>query len=332
MHRYLIEMLECPSCHGELDWDISQALGDRVEFAQVTCCVCSYQYEVKHGIGQFLTPDLPGEDLWDQVDSQLIQYLRQNPQIEKALMEVPLDTLSPADQFFRGMVLEEKGEYEQARTTFNLANKGIYTADYLACSDRMIDIAIDRLKNNHEPIVDLASGKGMLVERMAQDLTSYIVGTDISPRVLLSNRRRFEYFDLYDKISFLAFDARRTPFQNGAVNTLTTYQGLPNIREPGYLLQELRRTVSGSFLGITLFFPEDDQENNRMIEKIGLSNLIYHRSAFESFARAGWEAEMIESCVGKALPTPVGEVIEGAGIDAIPVVETTIEWDLLYAV
>lgn len=332
MHKFLIEMLECPRCHGELAWDITQALGDRVEFAQINCHLCSSEYEVKHGIGQFLIPDLPGEDLWEQVDSQLIQYLRQNPQIEKALMEVPLDTLSPADQFFRGLVLEEKGEYGEARKTFDLANKGIYTADYLACCENMINIAIDRLKNNHEPVVDLASGKGMLVERMAQDLTSYIVGTDISPRVLLSNRRRFEYFGLYDKVSFLAFDVRHTPFQNAAVHTLTTYQGLPNIREPGYLLQELRRIVSGSFLGITLFFPEDDQDNNSMIEKIGLSNLIYHRSAFDSFARAGWEVETIKSCVGKALPTPVGEVIEGAGIDAIPVVETTIEWDLLYAV
>jgi uncharacterized protein YbaR (Trm112 family) len=332
MHKFLIKMLECPRCHGELAWDIIQALGDRVEFAQINCHICSSEYEVKHGVGQFLTPDFPGEDLWEQVDSQLIQYLRQNPQIEKTLMEVPLDTLSPADQFFRGLVLEENGEYGQAKITLDMANKGIYTAYYLACSENMINIAIDRLKNNHEPVVDLASGKGMLVERMAQDLTRYIVGTDKSPRVLLGNRRRFEYFDLYDKVSFLAFDARRTPFKNGAVNTLTTYQGLPNIREPGYLLQELRRIVSGSFLGITLFFQEDNQENNRMIEKIGLSNLIYRRSAFESFARAGWEVETIKSCIGKALPTPVGVVIEGAGIDAIPVAETKIEWDLLLAV
>jgi uncharacterized protein YbaR (Trm112 family) len=149
MHKFLIEMLECPRCHGELAWDITQTLGDRVEFAQINCHICFSEYEVKHGVGQFLTPDLPSEDLWEQVDSQLIQYLRQNPQIEKTLMEVPLDTLSPADQFFRGLVLEEKGEYGQAKITLDLANKGIYTADYLACSEKMLDITIDRLINNH---------------------------------------------------------------------------------------------------------------------------------------------------------------------------------------
>ena len=35
--------------------------------------------------------------------------------------------------------------------------------------------------------------------------------------------------------------------------------------------------------------------------------------------------------IGKACPTPKGEVIEGAGIDALPVTETKLEWGVLAA-
>lgn len=331
MHKYLIDMLECPYCNGELDWDIKQSHDDRVEFAQITCRVCSAEYEVIQGVGQFLTPDLPREDLWEQVDSNLIQYLRHNPEVEKALMEVPLESLAPADQFFRALVLEEMGDYARAKVASDLALKGIYTPEYLVCSENLINFMIEVLSNSSDPIIDLASGKGILVEQMARKLPRKIVATDFSPLVLVGNRHRFEYFDWLDQVSFLAFDARRTPFKDGAVTTLTTYQGLSNIREPGHLLQELRRIVSGSFLAITFFFQENGKEHKYMIEELGLSNLIFRHIALESFPKAGWEVKTIKTCFSKALPTPTGEVIKGAAIDALPVAETTLEWNLLFA-
>jgi len=66
------------------------------------------------------------------------------------------------------------------------------------------------------------------------------VATDYSPHVLRQDRRRLVSFGLYDKISLLAFDARRTPFKNGAVETLTTNVGLSNVENPRNLLKELR--------------------------------------------------------------------------------------------
>jgi uncharacterized protein YbaR (Trm112 family) len=118
MQNFLIKMLECPSCHGELNWRIIQHQGDRIEEAEVNCKKCGNTYPVKEGIGLFLTPDLPRNDLWEQIDSQLIQYLRENPKIESKLMDVPLNTLNPADQFFRSQVLEERGEFAQSAFYF----------------------------------------------------------------------------------------------------------------------------------------------------------------------------------------------------------------------
>lgn len=241
MHTYLIEMLECPACHDELDWSIIDSNEDRIETAEAHCNACTATYPVRDGIGLFLTPDLPRNDLWEQVDSGLIQHLREHPELEQQLMEVPVDKLAPADQFFRALVLEEHGNFIKAQVVEASANKDLYTTEYTNCWNRQLDYTIERLSTTDGPIVDLASGRCYLVEKLVRRLERLIVATDFSPGVLRRNRRWLESFGLYDHVSLLAFDARRTPFKDGAVENLTTNLGLPNIEEPGSLLKELRR-------------------------------------------------------------------------------------------
>jgi len=69
MQAYLIEMLECPACHGRLDWNIVEHNEDQIAVAEATCKACAAIYPVRDGIGLFLTPELPRHDLWEQVDS-----------------------------------------------------------------------------------------------------------------------------------------------------------------------------------------------------------------------------------------------------------------------
>jgi uncharacterized protein YbaR (Trm112 family) len=333
MRNYLIEMLECPACHGELAWTVAERCGNRIEMAEARCTACAATYPVREGIGLFLTPELPRDDLWEEADSRLIQYLREHPQVERPLMGVPLDTLAPADQSFRALVLEERGEYAEAKAAEDLANVGLYTPEVLVCQESQVNYVLERLSASDGPIVDLASGRGYLVEELARKLERPIIATDFSPRVLRRDRRWLEFLGLdpYDQVSLLAFDARRTPFKDGAVETLTTNLGLPNIREPGNLLQELRRIIAGTFLAVHHFYPEDDEANAAALHEVGLSTLLFHRSALECFAEAGWQVEVANVCAGKARPTPTGVVLEGAGIDAFPVVETVLEWCVLVA-
>ena len=331
MHSYLIEMLECPVCHGELAWTVTERRGNRIEKAEAHCVACAATYPVREGIGLFLTPDLPRNDLWEQVDSQLIQYLRENPEVERQLLDLPLNTLTPADQFFRALALEERGEYAQAKAAKDLATTGLYTPEHLACSDSQVNYVLGLLSASDGPIVDLASGQGHLVERLAHRLERPIIATDFSPRVLRRDRRWLEFFGLYDRVSLLAFDARCTPFKNGAVKTLTTYLGLPNIEQPGDLLQELRRIVAGTFLAISHFFPEEDEANAAIIRQAGLSALLFRRSALEHFAVAGWQVDVANVHQAKARPTPRGVLLEGADIDALPVAETMLEWCVFVA-
>ena len=331
MQDFLIEMLECPSCHGELNWKITQHQGERIEEAKVNCKKCGNTYLVKEGIGLFLTPDLPRNDLWEQLDSQLIQYLRENPQIESKLMDVPLNTLNPADQFFRAQILEERGEFAQAKATANFAYSKLYAPEYLKCYNAQINYLIAQLSIFDGPIIDLASGRGDLAELLVRKLKQPIVFTDFSPQILRRNRRWLEFFGLYERVSLLAFDARRSPFKDGAIKMMTTNLGLINIEEPENLLIELRRIVSGKFFAISHFYPEDDEVNAEAIKKLGVDQFLFRNSALEFFYSAGWQVKMENMMIGKACPTPKGEVIEEAGIDAFPVAETKLEWGVLAA-
>ncbi len=326
-----MEMLECPSCHGELNWKIIQHQGDRIEEAEVNCEKCGDTYPVKEGIGLFLTPDLPRNDLWEQLDSQLIQYLRENPQIESKLMDAPLNTLNPADQFFRAQILEERGEFAQAKAIANLAYSELYAPEYLKCYNAQINYLIAQLSIFDGPIIDLASGRGDLAELLVRKLKQPIVFTDFSPQILRRNRRWLEFFGLYERVSLLAFDARLSPFKDGMIKMMTTNLGLINIEEPENLLIELRRVVSGKFFAISHFYQVDDEINAEAIKKVGLDQFLFRKPALNSFCRAGWQVKIENMMIGKACPTPKGEVIEGAGIDAFPVTETKLEWGVLVA-
>ncbi|GAG13011.1 unnamed protein product, partial [marine sediment metagenome] len=77
--------------------------------------------------------------------------------------------------------------------------------------------------------------------------------------------------------------------------------------------------------------PEDDEVNAETIKKLGVDRFLFRNSALESFYSAGWQAKMENMMIGKACPTPKGEVIEGAGIDAFPITETKLEWGILAA-
>ena len=331
MDDFLLEMLECPACRSALTWEVSKHHRDRIEEAEARCVGCRASYPVLEGIGIFLTPDLPRTDLWEQVDTHLTQYLREHPEAERQLLDVPLDTLAPADQFYRALALEERGDYAQAKAALDSARPRLYSPSYLVSHERQIDYVVGRLAASDGPIVDLASGRCQLVEVLARRLTSAVVATDFSPRVLRRNHRWLQFLGLRERVSLLAFDARRTPFKDGIVKTLTTNLGLPNVEYPGILLRELRRIVGGAFLAISQFYPQDDEANAAALRQAGLSSLVFRRSTLEHLTAAGWHVKVANLCTGRALPTPTAVLLEGAAIDAFPVAETRLEWCVLVA-
>lgn len=326
MKKYLVEMLECPICHHQLNWQIEIEKEDQIEQAEAYCSSCDAMYPVIDGIGIFLTPDLPRKDLWGEVDSQLSLYLKSHPEHEKKLMGGPAEDLSPTDQQFRALVLDDRGNYEEGKKVEELAHKSMYTSEYKDCWDSQIDYVLGSLGEFDGPIVDLASGRCYLVEKLVSQLNRPVVATDFSPSVLRRDRKYFQYFELDHLVSFLAFDARKTPFRDGSIEIMTTNIGLPNIEDPGDLMNEIKRIVSSTFLAISHFFPIEDDQNHEVIKQAGIEAFVYKESAMNYFSVSGWKTKIENSCVANALPTPESKIFEGARADGLPVAPTKLEW------
>ncbi|MBN1965987.1 MAG: methyltransferase domain-containing protein [Anaerolineae bacterium] len=334
MQEFLLSMLECPLCHGDLRWRIEAGEAGCIDTATATCTDCEATYPIREGIGLFLTPELPRDDLWEQVGSNLSHFLDTNPDTARALLDGPLDALNPADQFLRAMALEDRGEFAAARRATASAWPGLYTPEYRTCAEQQLRFVVDQVnaQDSDAPIVDIACGRGQLIERLAEHTTRPIVATDFSPRVLRRNRRYFEHLHCCDQVNFLACDARLTPFKTGAVQVMTSNLGLQNISEPGNLLAELRRVLNpeGVFLAISYFYPPDDVANEPKLTEYGLLDILERERALELFRAAGWQVELASTCTGYAQPTPTSGIL-GMGIDGLPVAPTTLTWGTVVA-
>jgi len=331
MHTHLINILECPACHGSLTWAISAQREDRILSAMARCSRCDAEYPIREGIGVFLTPDLPRNDLWEEGERFVTQMLSDHPEIEAQLMGVPLSELGPADCFIRGMVHEEREQWDQAQLAFDSARIGMYTDEYNACQQSQVKYLVEEVTEGEGPIVDLASGRCTLVRKLIEDTDRPIVATDFSLRVLRRNRVWLTHHNLYGRVSLLAFDARRTPFRDRSIDMMTTFVGLPNIEQPGSLLKELRRVVSGRFLAISQFYPAADAVNVTALREYGLDNSMLLEPALNDFRKAGWDVSIRNLHRGLARPTPRSALIPDQGIDGFPIAETTLDWCVLEA-
>lgn len=331
MQEFVVKMLCCPVCHGELVWEIKEKFTHRIDHADAACAGCGAVFQVREGIANFVAEPEAGVDLWEQADSALLEHLDEHPEIKQKLLYGPVDALSPSDLFFRSMALEELGEFERARLLEGKANRGIYTEAYMACWDSQIDYVVKALAAGSGTVVDIASGHGYLAEHVLLETDRPMIITDFSPHVLRRNKQWLESVGEYHRVSLIAFDARQTPFKDDAVKCMTTNLGLPNIEHPGELLQELGRILDGRFLAISHFFPELEDANAALLREHELEEAAYKRLALAAFQAAGWQVAVENSCVGLAVPTAPSELMGGIRIDGLPVVATDLEWCVLVA-
>ncbi|MBX3082539.1 MAG: methyltransferase domain-containing protein [Anaerolineae bacterium] len=333
MHKTVVDLLICPLCHGLLDWTIEEQDERRILQADAYCSSCDVHYPVRDGIGLFVTPTLRKDDLWEEAASGLMGYLRANPEIERALMEQPLDALTPADQMLRTMWLEDQGNFEEAKRVADVAMSGLYTPEYVECFRSQTEFVYAQVASHapESPILDIASGRGYLVERLLALPNRLVIATDVSPRILRRDRQYLSMMGLYDRVTLLAFDARQTPFKAGSIQTMTTNLGLPNIDQPDLLLWELRRICEGTLFAINHFLPPNDTPNIEAISAMLPPDLLIKSSTTTHFAEAGWKVELANLCSGIAQPTPPSTLIEGLKIDTLPATETVFDWCVLVA-
>lgn len=330
MHKQYIDMLVCPICHKELEWHIKDESEKRIVNAQITCASCQAEYEVRDEIAVFLTDALTRNDLWEKGESGLEKYLKDNPDIYDRLMNTPEEELNGADYWYKASYYEMKRDFNISSRMFKNASPKIYTKDYIDGWDSQMEFIINSITDN-EPIIDIASGKGYLVEKLLKETNNDIVATDFSPTILVRNKEYYTFKGLYDRLSFIAFDARKTPFKDNSIATLTSNMGIQNIEQPGEVIKEMNRITKQEFMSIMQLIENDDKVHMDLMEKYSSKAYATLENALRTFNRSRWDVKVCNSFIANIKPTPEGEILKGASIDGFPVEETTIEYCVIQA-
>lgn len=266
------------------------------------------------------------EDTWADAESALSQFLRENPDVQHALLESPLAELSPADAYLRGSVLEERVGFDAARDAYASADSRLYSEEVRRARDEALGYVVEVVRGGDGLVVDVATGRGTLLERLLDATDRPLVATDVSSTILGHLRRRLGD----ERVRYITADARSLPFEDASVPTCVSHVGLANVPENDALLAELRRV--GRELVVThVFYPEGDDENRSVAREHGLETLLVRSSALDAFGAAGWKVEILAEQEVNAEPTPESLLIPGVRIDAIPVAATTATWCVLYA-
>ncbi len=331
MHESLVEILLCPACRGDLCWTVMERDGGVLLEADASCQDCGVTYQVREGIGAFLTPDLQRTDLWEEGHAEITEYLSTRPGLRAALVDAPLEDLEPVDRLLRAEYLEDLGDVAGAEQAGRGAREQLYTPELNELWDECLAHMAQISSGHPGPIVDVASGRGTLVELMVEGDCPLIVATDFSVRVLRRSRRRLLYMGQAGRVSHLVVDARKTPFCDDSIPALSSHMGLANIIVGASdALSELKRVCGGVLLFSHAFCRPDDPVHAPILREIG-HPLAFLEDATEALDSAGWDAEILINRRVPVKPTPTSKLIPEMIVDRFPITDAEFDGVLVAA-
>lgn len=324
MHRYLKELLLCPRCKHDLQWDTFKEDDVHIIDADAGCAACGEAYFVKDGVGCFLLDCDKNEDNWQKGDAFLERYFQDMPEAKAALLLTPPDWLNAADLYALASLLQSQGDEAGADKISKIAFQKTYTPEYRQALERQLNFISKEINVCNGFVLDIASGTGALVEKLLKNTELDIIASDISYSIMRKSRARFKEEDI-NRISFMAFDANFIPFKDRSLPLLTTFLGLQNINDWQRVLKELRRVCCHTFYAAGCFIPKEDTINLSFLKSNGIDRLWIKELLQEELKISDWNVECLYSAFAPIKPTPMGEIVQGYGIDGFPLADSCAE-------
>ena len=109
---------------------------------------------------------------------------------------------------------------------------------------------------NGEPILDVATGTGLLAADFAQSISSrgYVVGVDLTLSMLKTARSRLEAKQLDTKVDWVLARAENLPFREGSFGSASISLALRNVSDAKQTFHEMSRTTGSGGVVISLDF------------------------------------------------------------------------------
>ncbi|MBQ8815037.1 MAG: class I SAM-dependent methyltransferase [Lachnospiraceae bacterium] len=125
---------------------------------------------------------------------------------------------------------------------------------------------------NNKVILDIASGRGMLLAELARNLEEdvQIISADLSAFVLKYDHRKLKKIAPNRKISYLACDATNLPIKDNVIYAATTYGGFSNMLGcAGEGIKEAHRVLKqGGVLADSFVVISKDSKGYEILEQV----------------------------------------------------------------
>ncbi|MFX1411673.1 MAG: class I SAM-dependent methyltransferase [Promethearchaeota archaeon] len=142
-------------------------------------------------------------------------------------------------------------------------------------TQKTIEDTIDYLNlNKPEVVIDIATGRGMLLNELAKELKYefHLVCIDLSYLVLRADKEKVQKYNPKIKVSFVSCDATHLPFIDNSYDLALSFMGISNMRELTFkALKETYRVLkySHNFLNSSIVIKENSEGYEVLKKLIG---------------------------------------------------------------
>ncbi len=302
-------ILQCPSCEPSL----------KIRNQGFFCDKCDRQYSKRAGLYDFL---LSGEDQWARVGKG---FMNGQEEMERRLLETPLEELSPSDRLIRAVALWFKGDFEEYEKIAKESLKGVYTDEYNDAMKKSFDNTVDLVRQEEGIVLDLATGMGGLLQKLLSSTERDFISVDISPTSSLSLLQYLRFRNWDNRVVQLIADAAHLPLRDKSIDVITTAVGFQNMQDAEPVFKEIRR-VSRKLVALCIFMDKGDT-NLAFVKDKSLHVADLFKKELE---KVGWSASLENTLRACVEPTPQSEIL-GIRPDRIPVVPTVFEFTTVVA-
>lgn len=317
----IICIMICPKCRGELIWDITKRVGNRVEEAKIRCASCKEEYNVHDGIGEFIKECNESKGVDNFLDNRS-SLLNISEETKKALLEASLNSLNASDLSFYADLMRERGKVKTAAKVKILERNKKFSKEYYNIIEKQFENVSNLIKDDGY-ILDIATGRGSFLKHLLEKHDNHIVGSDISLTGLSDLKKELIAMGKYDRVSLFAFNGKAIPFRDNSFNIATSFYGIGHITNVELFIREVTRIIQNKFLSIENLYFEDGSENTRRIYELGWEDK-FENKLVPNIEKLGLDVNIENPHIVKINPTPVSEYVK-IPVNSLPVVETEVK-------
>jgi len=208
--------------------------------------------------------------------------------------EIPLlkDPKLSENEFAWTVEFPDVKRYDKTREEY-----ASYLSKELIEADRALVHEIARIVSKERLILDVASGMGMLLLKLSQQLekSNNVVGTDIDEKPLRGAKLKLEEQKSYEKVSLCVMDGKHLAIKQQKISCVTSYFGFDNIPETKKALQEAHHVLepSGRLVFAAIWFKEGSK-SLELSEKFGYSGLATEEKLRKMLEETGFKINSVE--------------------------------------